>query len=72
RAWTLYFAEMIEAELPEHLPESWIERVEFALRAPVPETFAEPEPSHVAPADEARRVAALVRRVTFPALGLPA
>ncbi|HEX2425483.1 MAG TPA: acetoin utilization protein AcuC [Actinomycetota bacterium] len=72
RAWTLYFAEMIEAELPEQLPESWIEQVEFALRAPVPETFDEPEPSHVAPADNARRVAAVVRRSAFPALGLPA
>ncbi len=72
RAWALYFAEMIEAELPEHLPESWIEQVEFALRAPVPERFDEPQPSHVAPADDARRVAEVVRRSAFPALGLPA
>jgi acetoin utilization protein AcuC len=72
RAWTLSFAEMIEAELPEHLPESWIEQVEFALRAPVPERFDEPQPSHVAPADDARRVAEVVRRSAFPALGLPA
>jgi acetoin utilization protein AcuC len=72
RAWTLYFAEMCETELPDHLPESWIEDVEFEIRAPVPTTFSE-EPLHE-PADdlEARAVVAQVRGSVFPRLGLEA
>jgi acetoin utilization protein AcuC len=72
RAWTIAFAEMAEAELPAHLPEAWIERVEFTLRAPVPATFDEAAPSRVAPVEDARRVADRVRASAFPALGLPA
>jgi acetoin utilization protein AcuC len=70
RAWTLYFAEMCEAELPDHLPESWIEDVEFELRAPVPTTFSE-ERLHE-PDDDPETVAIvrLVRQATFPAMGL--
>jgi acetoin utilization protein AcuC len=71
RAWTLYFAEMAEVELPDHLPEGWIEDVEFQLRAPVPVTFSEPAPDHVAPNAETHRVVELVRASAFPALGLP-
>ena len=41
RAWTTYFAEMAEAELPDELPDSWIERAELELGAPVPLTFSE-------------------------------
>ena len=70
RAWTLYFAEMAETELPDHLPESWLEHVEFQLRGPVPTTFTDerlPEP----PEDtETRGVIHLVRDVAFPPLGL--
>ena len=42
RAWTTYFAEMAGAELPDDLPEGWIERTEFLLRAEVPVTMSEP------------------------------
>ncbi len=42
RAWTTYFAEMAGAEIPDHLPEGWIERTEFLLRAEVPVTMSEP------------------------------
>lgn len=72
RAWTLYFAEMSEAELPDHLPEEWIYDVELALRAPVPATFSEAEPDHVAPGADARRIAEQVRSTVFPWFGLPA
>ncbi len=41
RAWTTYFAEMAGAEIPDHLPEGWIERTEFLLRAEVPVTMSE-------------------------------
>jgi acetoin utilization protein AcuC len=40
RAWTLAFAEMSDTELPDALPESWIEQVEFDVRAEVPATFS--------------------------------
>jgi acetoin utilization protein AcuC len=42
RAWTTYFAEMCDVELPDAIPESWIEQVEFDIRGPVPATFSEP------------------------------
>jgi len=70
RAWTLYFAEMAEAELPDELPEAWIEQVELRVRAPVPATFSEPEPDSVAPVADAARIAERVRSVAFPSLGL--
>jgi acetoin utilization protein AcuC len=42
RAWTTYFAEMAGAEISDQLPEGWIERTEFLLRAEVPVTMSEP------------------------------
>lgn len=42
RAWTTYFAEMCDVELPDALPEGWIEQVEFDIRGEVPVTFSEP------------------------------
>jgi acetoin utilization protein AcuC len=41
RAWTIYFAEMSEAELPDALPESWIELAERRVRGQVPSTLSE-------------------------------
>ena len=70
RAWTLYFAEMAEAELEDHLPEGWIERVEFEFRGPVPATFSEPRRPE-SPKDPATaEVVRLVRRSIFPWHGL--
>lgn len=44
RAWTIYFAEMAGAagDVPDELPEAWIEEAEQRLRGPVPETLSEP------------------------------
>jgi len=42
RAWTSYFAEMCGAEVPDELPESWIEEAERRLRGEVPATLSEP------------------------------
>ena len=69
RAWTLYFAEMAGAELPDHLPESWLEDVEFQLRGEVPATFSE-EPMPPREDTETRGVIHLVRQSLFPGLGL--
>ena len=72
RAWTLCFAEMAGAGLPDELPAAWIERAETTLRSPVPATFSEPAPDRVAPAADARRVADRVRAAAFRALGVSA
>jgi acetoin utilization protein AcuC len=42
RAWTIAFAAMCHAELPDRLPAAWIERAELAARGEVPATFSEP------------------------------
>ena len=62
RAWTIYFAEMAGATLPDELPEAWIERAEFELRAEVPATLSEPAARRSPADDEAREVAAAVMR----------
>ena len=70
RAWTIAFAEMAGAELPDQLPESFIEQIEFRLRAEVPTTFSEeplPEPERDERVEEVIR---LVRRTIFPRFGL--
>ncbi len=70
RAWTLYFAEMAGAELPDHLPESFIEQVEFQLRAEVPTTFSEEPLPERQPDPEVEDVIREVRRLVFPRHGL--
>ncbi len=44
RAWTIYFAEMADAlaDLPDALPEGWIEEAERRVGGPVPATLSEP------------------------------
>jgi hypothetical protein len=42
RAWTIAFAAMAEAQVPDALPESWIEEAERRARGPVPSTLFEP------------------------------
>ncbi len=62
RAWTLYFAEMTGAadDLPDALPESWIEQAERLAEGPVPATFGELALGPSRGDDEAREVAAAV------------
>jgi len=70
RAWTTYFAEMAGAELPDHLPEGWLEQVEFQLRGEVPATFSEETQTGWGDDASTRRVIHLVRQTCFPAFGL--
>ena len=42
RAWTMAFASMAEAELPDELPPSWISEAESLAGGPVPHAFSEP------------------------------
>ncbi len=44
RAWTIYFAEMAEAELPDGLPPTWVEDASALAGSAVPETFSEAFP----------------------------
>ena len=70
RAWTLYFAQMCDIELPDALPEGWIEQVEFDIRAEIPVTFSEPPlpDDRLDPATEA--TIEEVKRTCFPFFGL--
>jgi acetoin utilization protein AcuC len=70
RAWTLYFAEMSETQLPDAIPESWIEDVEFQIRMPVPTSFTDEPVGGSVDDSEIRDVVKLVRRTCFPALGV--
>ena len=44
RAWTIYFAEMAGVEVPDELPEAWIEAAEREAPGPVPDRLSEPPP----------------------------
>jgi acetoin utilization protein AcuC len=43
RAWTIYFAEMAGAELPDRIPPEWVRRAEEEAGYPVPSTLIDPE-----------------------------
>lgn len=70
RAWTLYFAEMCGVELPDRLPESWIETVEFEVRREVPTTFSEPPLPEDRLDAETESLIELVKETCFPFFGL--
>jgi acetoin utilization protein AcuC len=57
RAWTIAFAEMCDADVPDELPEPWIEDAELRLRAEVPATLSEPGLG-AGPGDEGARAVA--------------
>jgi hypothetical protein len=61
---------MADTELPDALPESWIEDVEFQIRAAVPVTFTEDRHDEAREDSETRGVIHLVRQTIFPRLGL--
>jgi acetoin utilization protein AcuC len=61
RAWTIYFAEMAERQVPDRLPSSWVELAESEGGGPVPETLSEGSP----PArDDSAEIAALIAEAT--------
>ena len=70
RAWTLYFAEMCDASLPDELPEGWIEAVEREAGHEVPATFSDRalEGDRLDPQTEDTIEA--VRAACFPHFGL--
>jgi acetoin utilization protein AcuC len=62
RAWTIYFSEMAQAEVPDRLPDAWIRTAEERLGAEVPRSLSEPPLGPGRGDGEAAEVAALVRR----------
>jgi acetoin utilization protein AcuC len=70
RAWTLYFAEMCGAELPDHLPEGWIEAIEFEIRRECPTSFTDPAVDGDRLDPETESVIEDVRSTCFPFFGL--
>jgi acetoin utilization protein AcuC len=68
RAWTLYFAEMADAtaDLPDALPNEWVERASGRAGEPVPATFSEPALEPHRADDEARRVIAQLADILWP------
>jgi acetoin utilization protein AcuC len=65
RAWTLAFAEMAGAlgDLPDELPEAFVEEAERRAGGEVPTTFSEPDLGPGRADADARAVAAEVRRL---------
>jgi acetoin utilization protein AcuC len=72
RAWTVYFAEMAGASIPDHLPEAWIERAEHEFGSEVPSTLSEPAPAGRSNPGAVTSVVADVKRTIFPVHGLGA
>jgi len=70
RAWTIYFAEMAGAAIPDELPHAWVEAVRHEHRISVPEFLSDaPMPAHDRD-DAVAEVVSRVKRAVFPAHGL--
>jgi acetoin utilization protein AcuC len=73
RAWTLYFAEMAGAQLPDELPAAWVRRTSQELGRAVPGALSEPDPpGRSADEEDVREVVDEVKQAIFPAHGLVA
>jgi acetoin utilization protein AcuC len=70
RAWTIAFAEMADAEIPDALPEPWIEQVEIETGGEVPATFSEPPLERDELDGRTERTIDEVKRACFPFFGL--
>lgn len=71
RAWTLYFAEMIEQALPDALPTTWVAEARMRCECDVPATFNEPAVVGDDVEAQVDEVIEAVRRDIFPRHGLP-
>jgi acetoin utilization protein AcuC len=70
RAWTIYFAEMAGAKIPDEIPESWIEEAEREAGYEVPARLSE-APTGPGNRSAVDRVIERVKTTIFPAIGLP-
>jgi acetoin utilization protein AcuC len=67
RAWTLYFAGMVDRldDLDDELPAAFVREAERRAGTEVPTTFSEPDLGPAPADDEARAVAERVRRIVL-------
>jgi acetoin utilization protein AcuC len=70
RAWTIYFAEMSGTEIPDRIPEAWIERAEQEAGYEVPATLSEVAPPGRSNPGGVASVVEEIKRVIFPFHGL--
>jgi acetoin utilization protein AcuC len=71
RAWTLYFAEMAGVELPDDLPETWVERAAREAGRPVPDRLSDPDAEGTdGDRDAVTDTVEQVQRSVFPLHGL--
>ncbi|HJP65654.1 MAG TPA: acetoin utilization protein AcuC [Actinomycetota bacterium] len=70
RAWTIYFAEMCEASVPDEVPESWIEQAEHEARGAVPHRLSEELVPDMGDEEAVARVIDDVKGRIFPFHGL--
>jgi acetoin utilization protein AcuC len=70
RAWTIYFAEMAGVEVPDRIPEAWVQVARRVAHHEVPATLSEPAPPAGTRGPAVDRVVAEVRRTIFPVHGL--
>jgi acetoin utilization protein AcuC len=70
RAWTIYFAEMSAVELPDELPESWIEATEKEAGYEVPRRLSEPPLGGDGTNPAVEQIVRECKEVIFPRHGL--
>ncbi|MGH2572036.1 MAG: acetoin utilization protein AcuC [Actinomycetota bacterium] len=70
RAWTIYFAEMAEAAIPDEIPPPWIERAESEGAGGVPRRLSEPPVVPPGGGADVAGVVQEVKRTIFPFHGL--
>jgi len=70
RAWTIYFAEMAGADVPDALPESWVETAQREAGGAVPATLSEPPTKDLGTHPAAAAAVEEVERVVFPLHGI--
>jgi acetoin utilization protein AcuC len=70
RAWTIYFAEMAKADVPDQIPESWIEIAEQEAGSAVPTTLSEPPLPTLGRDEAVNSVVAEVKHTIWPLHGL--
>jgi acetoin utilization protein AcuC len=67
RAWTIYFAEMVERAVPDEVPPGWLALATEKAGGPVPGRLSEDPPAESGPDAEVDAVLADVRRAHLPA-----
>ena len=70
RAWTIYFAEMAGVDVPDQIPEAWIEIAEQEAGSAVPATLSEPPLPTQRRDDAVNDVVEAVKRTIWPYHGL--